>query len=814
MPANKSTVLNGDTTQVIIDYDIVIQRKPVYYLLTFILPCFMITTISIVGVFSPFNDVGDREEKVTMGLTTLLTMTLVLTLIADKMPKSSEGLSLLGTYVLLQIVIAAVTTLISVVIMYQSRSWAFGKPNYFGNGDGFDIFARAKSGRTAILKEIQFTFHHVIERLYEKCEEKNLRKSDEQRLVNSLFSDYNKNLRPVLETADVVNVILSPALFSIVGTDEALESITIVVWLNMVCFTWYMRWTDSFLQWNSTEFGGLNELLIPVSKIWYPDITVSNMIDVEMPISDEKNYAIINDKGAIHISVSQILTMQCSFHIIMFPFDIQNCTLEAASWMFYPDKVDVSYSNNIDMTAFHPNSEWDLISIFARKSMDFSEHHKVTWGSVYYDIIIQRKPIYYLLTFVLPCFMITTISIVGIFAPFNDLGDREEKVTMGLTTLLPMTVIFTFIADEMPKSSEGLPLLGIYISLQIGIASLTSLSAVMIMHLSRQWNFGKPVPAWISTVMQLKLQEHNSPLKEVKTADDFKEHYTQQERLVKKIFENYNKKVRPTADTADVINVTLNPALYSIVRTDEVAESITIVQYFRMTWKDAFLTWELNEFGGMEQLYIPISEIWYPDLTVVNTINIKEPISEERNFAFINYDGIVSAEINQILTMHCVFDITMFPFDIQNCTMAVISWGYNENRLNIFVTIPTDTYLYKNSSEWDLISMTARKAKDEYEFETAFVYVHYDILIQRKPIYYLLTFVLPSFIITTIGIIGIFAPFNDLGYREEKVPMGLTTLLTMIVVLTLIADKMPKSSVGLPLLGNALQLLNPSYRSN
>jgi uncharacterized membrane protein len=65
-----------------------------------------------------------------------------------------------------------------------------------------------------------------------------------------------------------------------------------------------------------------------------------------------------------------------------------------------------------------------------------------------------------LTTFVLPSFIITTLAIVGIFSPFNDEGQREEKVTMGLTTLLTMAVILLIITDQMPKSSERMPLLG------------------------------------------------------------------------------------------------------------------------------------------------------------------------------------------------------------------------------------------------------------------------------------------------------------------------------------------------------------------
>lgn len=106
------------------------------------------------------------------------------------------------------------------------------------------------------------------------------------------------------------------------------------------------------------------------------------------------------------------------------------------------------------------NLEWDLVSMTARRTVAYYDSTMTSWVDIYYDLLIKRKPTYYLLTFLLPCFIITSISIVGMFAPFSDAGDREEKVTMGLTTLLTMAVFLTIIADKMPKSSDGLPLLG------------------------------------------------------------------------------------------------------------------------------------------------------------------------------------------------------------------------------------------------------------------------------------------------------------------------------------------------------------------
>lgn len=45
-----------------------------------------------------------------------------------------------------------------------------------------------------------------------------------------------------------------------------------------------------------------------------------------------------------------------------------------------------------------------------------------------------------------------------------------------------------------------------------------------------------------------------------------------------------------------------------------------------------------------------------------------------------------------------IFQIHMFPFDVQNCTMHVGSWMYTRNEMDVFYTTPTDLDLYNNNT--------------------------------------------------------------------------------------------------------------------
>jgi hypothetical protein len=99
--------------------------------------------------------------------------------------------------------------------------------------------------------------------------------------------------------------------------------------------------------------------------------------------------------------------------------------------------------------------EWTLRSYTYRMQNDDG------FSALLFDIKITRKPNYYITTFVWPIFIINCLSIIGIFSPFNESGEREEKVTLGLTTLLTMAVILMIVAGDMPKTADGVPLLGL-----------------------------------------------------------------------------------------------------------------------------------------------------------------------------------------------------------------------------------------------------------------------------------------------------------------------------------------------------------------
>ena len=81
-------------------------------------------------------------------------------------------------------------------------------------------------------------------------------------------------------------------------------------------------------------------------------------------------------------------------------------------------------------------------------------------GKIYPDltftITIRRKPLFYVVNLVIPCALISAMSMVEFILPCNS----GEKVSLGITVLLSLTVFMLVVAENMPATSDDIPILG------------------------------------------------------------------------------------------------------------------------------------------------------------------------------------------------------------------------------------------------------------------------------------------------------------------------------------------------------------------
>ncbi|UJR27280.1 hypothetical protein I4U23_008575 [Adineta vaga] len=304
-------------------------------------------------------------------------------------------------------------------------------------------------------------------------------------LLNPIL--YDKSVRPARTHTDVTNISFDLSLAQLIDVDEKNQIITTNQWLTMT-------WLDPKLTWNPSEWDNVSLLHIKYDKVWLPDIVLYNNADNLASLSQISTNVMVSFDGTITWLSTGIFRSSCAVDVRYFPFDEQNCSLKFASWTYDSARIDLSQKTNIgDLSNFMANSEWEIVKLHVKKNVVTYSCCPESFPDLTYIVQMRRRPLFYVFNMILPCFLITTVAFLGFCVP----SDSGEKVSIGVTTLLSMTVFLMLVTDSMPPNSESLPLIGIYYFSAIIIVSIATAMSVASLNL---YHYGKtyrhPVPKW------------------------------------------------------------------------------------------------------------------------------------------------------------------------------------------------------------------------------------------------------------------------------------------------------------------------------
>jgi len=74
---------------------------------------------------------------------------------------------------------------------------------------------------------------------------------------------------------------------------------------------------------------------------------------------------------------------------------------------------------------------------------------------------IRRRTLYYMYNVVFPCVIMSALTLLVFCLP----PDSGEKVTMGITVLLSFSVFLLRMGEDLPETSEFIPLLSTFYSI-------------------------------------------------------------------------------------------------------------------------------------------------------------------------------------------------------------------------------------------------------------------------------------------------------------------------------------------------------------
>ncbi|XP_072330281.1 acetylcholine receptor subunit delta [Scyliorhinus torazame] len=334
-------------------------------------------------------------------------------------------------------------------------------------------------------------------------------KNDEERLINDLLvvRKYNKDIRPVQQKDEVVNIALSLTLSNLISLKEVDETLTTNVWIDHA-------WYDKRLTWNTSEYSGIEILRLPPDLVWIPDFVLENNNDGQYNVAYFCN-VLLRANGYITWLPPAIFRSSCPINTLYFPFDWQNCSLKFMSFNYNAEEINLELQTEIiddksfpiewiiiDPEAFTENGEWEIIHMPAKKN---THTHIPRNSSRYQDVtfylIIRRKPLFYIINIITPCVLISFLASLAFYLP----ADSGEKMTLSISVLLAQSVFLLLISQRLPETALAVPLIGKYLMFTMILVTIVIVNCVIVLNFHFRSPSTHVLSSWIKWLFLEKL---------------------------------------------------------------------------------------------------------------------------------------------------------------------------------------------------------------------------------------------------------------------------------------------------------------------
>ncbi|CAF1203807.1 unnamed protein product [Rotaria sp. Silwood1] len=283
-------------------------------------------------------------------------------------------------------------------------------------------------------------------------------------LYHHLMSNYNKNVRPVRNNSDLVNVKIGLKLIQIADVE----------------------WQDFSFIWSPEEFDGVEYIQLPSELIWKPDLVLYNNADGDYQITTRSKVQVRYD-GVVQWNPPMVYKSYCFIDIQYYPFDRQNCTLKFGTWSYHGSLVNLQFLTNNessvlergwDLEDYTPSIEWEILNLRAIRHEKLYACCVEVFLDLTFTCTVRRKPLFYIVNLIVPCVNISVLAVLVFLLP----SDSKKKITLSISILVALLVFYLLLIELIPPTSLVIPLLGKYLLFTIVIVNLSIIITIITLN--------------------------------------------------------------------------------------------------------------------------------------------------------------------------------------------------------------------------------------------------------------------------------------------------------------------------------------------
>ncbi|CAD5116833.1 DgyrCDS5680 [Dimorphilus gyrociliatus] len=179
-----------------------------------------------------------------------------------------------------------------------------------------------------------------------------------------------------------------------------------------------------------------------------------------------------------------------------FPFDEQICEFKFGSWTFDENKLDLRLSNDtdkIDLREYVHSSEWEVSWTSAKRQIrKYQFFDDDPYPELIFTLKIRRQSTFYVLLLVLPCVLLSCLTLVLFWIPAN----RPDRTAVGMSVFSSFFILLLILVQSSPPTSASISLLGIYFCINMVLIALSTILSVIVINLRRR-AFSHYAPKWL-----------------------------------------------------------------------------------------------------------------------------------------------------------------------------------------------------------------------------------------------------------------------------------------------------------------------------